>query len=221
MLFKSRIYTSAYISVCGGGSVTALSYLVQKYIVHGDVSFLLVAACLFLSILSCYILVYVLFPLLKKVAEWEKKHERHGVANTILQSCFGGIVMATLYLLVDVALQVKREIGFILIRYAGMVVLCVLAYWYRKLRLFLSDKMARKASFILWMQCAIIFGLLYIGIGFGLFLAFVMVSIMPFINIDVFWQLVFDIAGTMILVGFFSGNAVYIIRVLKWKKIHI
>ncbi|MDR1095405.1 MAG: hypothetical protein LBL31_03350 [Spirochaetaceae bacterium] len=221
MLFKSRIYTSACISVCGGGSVTALSYLVQKYIVHGDVPFWLVAACLFLSILSCYILVYVLFPLLKKVAEWEKKHERHGVANTILQSCFGGIVMATLYLLVDVALQVKREIGFILIRYTGMVMLCVLAYWYRKLRLFLSDKMAKKASFILWMQCAIIFGLLYIGIGFGLFLAFVMVSIMPFINIDVFWQLVFDIAGTMILVGFFSGNAVYIIRVLKWKKIHI
>jgi hypothetical protein len=218
MLFKSRIYTSACISVCGGGSVTASSYLVQKYIVHGNVPFWLAVVCLFLSILLCYISVYALFPLMTKVVEWDKKHERHGAANTILQSCFGGILMATLWLLFDAALQINREIGFILIRYAGMVVLCVLLLQYRKLRLFLRDKMVKKASFKLWMQCAIIFGLLYIGIGFGLLLAFVMVSIMSVINSDVFLQLVFDIARISIIGGFFSGNAVYITRVLKWKK---
>jgi uncharacterized protein YqhQ len=220
MLFKSKIYTSACISVFGGGSVTASSYLVQKYIVHGNVPFLLVAACLFLSILLCYIFAYALFPILKKVAEWEKKHERHGAANTMLQSCFGAVLVATLWLLVDAATQVKREIGFILIRYAGMVILCVLAYWYRRLRLFLSDKMAKKASLKLWMQCAILFGLLYIGIGFGLLLAIVMVCIMPFINSDVFLPLIFDSARISIIGGFFLGNALYIIRVLKWKEMN-
>jgi hypothetical protein len=195
-----------------------LSYLVQKYIVHGDVPFLLIAVCLFLSILLCYIFAYISFPLLKKVAEWEKKHERHGVANTMLQSCFGGVLVATLWLLLDVALQVNREIWFILIRYAGMMGLCALLLQSRKLRLFLLNKMAKKASLKLWMQCAVIFGLLYIGIGFGLLLVFVMVSIMPFIDSDVFLRLVFDTARISIIGGFFLGNALYITHVLKRKK---
>jgi hypothetical protein len=191
-----------------------------KYIEHVDVSFLLVAVCLFLSILSCYIFAYALFPLLKKVAEWEKKHERHGAANIILQSCFGGILMATSCILIDAALQINREIEFILIRYAGMVVLCVLLLQSRKLRLFLQDKMAKKTSFKLWIQCAIVFGLFYTGIGFGLLLAIVMVSIIPFINSDVVLLLLFDVARISIIGGFFLGNALYIIRVLKWTEIN-
>jgi hypothetical protein len=218
MLFKSRIYTSVYLGILGGGSLAASFRIILKYIEHVDVSFLLFAAGLFLSILLGFVIFYILFPLLKKADEWDKKHESHSVANTILESFFGGVIMATLCLLVDTGTQVKREIWFILIRYAGWAILCVSTLQYRKLGRFLRDKMAKKASFKLWLQYAIVFGLLYIGIGYGLMLAFVMFSNMPFVNIDVFLQVVFEAVQLSIITGLILGNALYIARVLKQRK---
>jgi hypothetical protein len=85
---------------------------------------------------------------------------------------------------------------------------------------FLRDKMAKKASFKLWIQCAIVVGLFYTGIGFGLFAVILIFSAIPFIGIDALLYLVFVIARVSIITGFFSGNALYIARVLKWEKMN-
>ncbi|MDR1030516.1 MAG: hypothetical protein LBL76_06540 [Treponema sp.] len=44
--------------------------------------------------------------------------------------------------------------------------------------------------------------------------------VIPFINIDMFSQLVFDLVKFLIIAGLFLGNAVYITCVLKWRKIY-
>jgi hypothetical protein len=133
--------------------------------------------------------------------------------------CLIGILLATLCLLFDLFTQINTKIGVILIRYPGMAVLCVLLLQYRKCGLFLRDKLAQKASFKLWLYCVIVVGLLYLGIGFGLFAAIVVICVIPSI-IDVILPLFVDLMRTMISVGFFLGNAVYITSVLKWKKMN-
>lgn len=59
MFIKSRTYTSAYISVCWGGSFTTLFCLVLKYIEHIDLSFLLIITFFFFHL--CYVLFFLIF----------------------------------------------------------------------------------------------------------------------------------------------------------------
>jgi hypothetical protein len=145
--------------------------------------------------------------------------KRHSIAKTIIHPCLYGILIATLCLFLDFFTQVKREIWVIIIRYAAMIILSALIHQYRKLEWFLPDKTAKEASFKLWAQCAIALGLLYIGIGYGLFLTLFLIFVIffPFLNRDAF-QVIFDAYRVTIISGFVLGNAVYITCVLKWRK---
>jgi hypothetical protein len=138
------------------------------------------------------------------------------IVKTIIRTCLIGVLIATLCLFIDAVTQIKREIWIIIIRYAGMIVLSVLIHQYRKLERFLPNTMAKEASFKLWVQCVIVLGLLYIGIGYGLFLAIFItfIILMPFLNNDVF-QIIFDIYRITVILGFLFGNGVYITCVLK------
>jgi hypothetical protein len=142
----------------------------------------------------------------------------HDAVKPIAQSCLTGVLIAASCLLLDLFTQTKREAWVIIIRSMGLVILCVLVYWYRKLELYLPDKTAKKPSFKLWAQCAIVLGALYVGVGYGLFLGFLLFFIfIPFINIDWFPQLLFDVTRILIIVGVLFGNAVYLTCVLKWE----
>jgi amino acid transporter len=72
---KSKLYASACFSVCCSAGFATLFCLRLKYIEHIDLSFWLVVALLFLVTLSFFIFVYISYPLLKKVALWEKKNK--------------------------------------------------------------------------------------------------------------------------------------------------
>jgi hypothetical protein len=141
------------------------------------------------------------------------------IAKTIIQPCLYGVLIATLCLFLDFFTQVKREIWVIIVRYAAAIILSVVIHQYRKLERFLPDKTAKDPSFKLWRQCAIVLGLLYIGIGYGLFLTLFLIFVIfiPFLN-DGTFQVVFDAYRFTIIVGFVLGNAVYITCVLKRRK---
>jgi hypothetical protein len=138
--------------------------------------------------------------------------------KTMIRSCLIGALIATLFFLIDVFTQIKREIGVVIVRYVTMIIVSGLIHQYRKLERFLPDKTAKKASFKLWARCAIVLGLFYVGMGYGFFLAIFLIFVMfiPFLNNDTF-HVVFDAYRVVIISGFILGNAVYITCVLKWK----